>query len=140
LAPELEIHKPNITYDPTTRVIVSAAFDVSYRADAAGRVVKRVAAVAPAQRVANDVLLLRMASGLEGLNYQNSPDGTLEHTNTLCELPFDPETGVYSMKAWDGDLIRSTAFRGFNELHLEVTDAQGNPAPVANLVASPGVT
>jgi hypothetical protein len=107
---------------------VSDAFDVSYRTDAAGRVVKRVAARAPARSVANDTLLLKMASGLEGVNLENSPDGTLRHTNTLCELPFDPATGTYSMKAWDGDLVRSAAFRGFNELHLEVTNAQGEPA------------
>jgi hypothetical protein len=89
--------------------------------------------------VANDILLLKMASGLKGTNFENSPDGTLRHTNTLCELPFDPETGMYSMKAWDGDIIRSAAFRGFNELHLEVTDAQGDPALVANLEATLGV-
>jgi hypothetical protein len=136
---ELEIHKPKITYDPTTWVIVSHAFDVSYRTDAAGRVVKRVAARAPARSVANDTLLLKMASGLEGVNLENSPDGTLRHTNTLCELPFDPESGTYSMKAWDGDLVRSAAFRGFNELHLEVTDAQGEPALVANLEVALGV-
>jgi hypothetical protein len=97
------------------------------------------ASAVPTEPTPHDILLLKMTSGLEAFIHQNRPDGDLEHTNTLCELPLDPENGVYSMKAWNGDLVRSEAFPGFNELRLEVTDPQGNPATVSSLVATLGV-
>jgi hypothetical protein len=89
------------------------------------------------RRLAHDTLLLQMPSELRGTNLQNRPDGDLEHTNTLCSIDFDGS--AYSEAAWDGDLVRSEAFPGFNELRLTVTDPRGEPVPVSSLTATLGV-
>jgi hypothetical protein len=134
---EVEVHVAKVRYDPTTRVIVSHAFDVAWRTDSAGRLVKRITSHAPMRRMDHDTLLLKMPAELRGTNMQNRADGDLEHTNTLCEIDFDG--AAYSEAAWDGDLVRSEAFPGFNELRLAVTDPQGNPVPVSSLTATLGV-
>jgi hypothetical protein len=134
---EVEVHVAKVQYDPTTRVIVSHAFDVAWRTDSAGRLVKRITSHTPMRRMAHDTLLLKMPAELRGTNLQNRPDGDLEHTDTLCEIDFDGVT--YSEAAWDGDLVRSDAFPGFNQLRLAVTDPQGNPAAVSSLTATLGV-
>jgi hypothetical protein len=38
------------------------------------------------QPMSHTHLLLKMTSGLHGLNYLNRPDGFLEHTDNLCKL------------------------------------------------------
>jgi hypothetical protein len=136
-AEEVEVHTAKTRYDPTTRVILSHGFDVTLRTDSAGRLVKRVAAHAPMRRLAHDTLLLKMPAELRGTNMQNRPDSDLEHTDTLCEIDFDGS--AYSEAAWDGDLVRSEAFPGFNELRLTVTDPRGEPVPVSSLTATLGV-
>jgi hypothetical protein len=133
----VEVHVAKVRYDPTTQVIVSHAFDVTWRTDSTGRLVKRIASHTPMRRMDHDTLLLKMPAELRGTNLQNRPDGDLEHTGTLCEIDFDG--AAYSEAAWDGDLVRSEAFPGFKLLRLTVTDPQGNPAAVSNLTATLGV-
>jgi hypothetical protein len=134
---EVEVHVAKVRYEPTTRVILSHAFDVTWRTDLAGRLVKRIASHTPMRRLAHDTLLLKMPAELRGTNMQNQPDGDLEHTDTLCKIDFDG--AVYSEAAWNGDLVRSEAFPLFNELRLAVTDPQGNPVPVSSLTTTLGL-
>jgi hypothetical protein len=67
-------------------------------------------------------------------NVTNTPDGSLVHTFTVCDL--DDGGGAFVYTATEGDLVATALPGGASELRLVVTDGEGVRVPGARFSAT----
>jgi hypothetical protein len=107
------------------------AFSVTTQVGPDGNEEKRIRAALPMQRSGR--LQLHLDGG-SASNLTNTPDGSLVHTFTVCDL--DDDGGGFVYMATEGDLVGTALPGGTSKLRLVVTDGEGVRVPGARFSAT----